>query len=294
MKKALLQLHIAIFLWGFTGVLGKLIEVNEITLVYYRLIITFFSLIFLDLVKPSFQILATEQKIKLCITGSLQAIHWVCFFASIKYANVAVALICLSSTSFFTLLFEKYRYKKPIDFVELMLSIVSMAGIALIFYADFELKKGIIFGILSAMFVSLVAVNNKKFLDQVNTETITVWNIGGGLLTISILLPLYLYFANQRFELPNGTDIQWLLVLSWLCTIVTWKLSLASLKKVSAFTQNLSMNMEPIYGILLATFFLQEYKTYTIWFYLGISLIILTIIFQTIHIKKKDKNESTI
>jgi drug/metabolite transporter (DMT)-like permease len=289
MKKALLQLHIAILLWGFTGVLGQLISLDAIWLVWYRLGITLVSLWVFQLFFRELMPTTTQQKWQVGLAGGLQAIHWLFFFAAIKYANVAVALICLSSSSFFTAILEALLYKTRVKFKEIALSLLSIVGIVFIFYADFEFKIGIVFGILSALFVSLVPTFNKRQLVTMNPATVTHWSIIGGFITISMGLPFYsMYFQNGTVY-PNLTDIGWLLVLSWLCTIITWRLSFAALKKVSAFTQNLLLNLEPIYGILLAALFIKEYKQYNFYFYCGIGIIICTVVLQSFFIYKDNK-----
>ncbi len=284
-NKPLLQLHIAIFLWGFTGVLGNLINLNEIWIVWYRLLITAVTLIIINICTHKVLIITHSQKLQIAMAGCLQALHWVCFFASVKYANVAVALICLSSTSFFTAMLEAILYQRKVNVIELSLSAVAIVGIIFIFYADFSFSKGIYFGIASALLIAVVPILNKQQLKVTNAQTVTMWSILGGLVIVSILLPIYTSFIHPYTAVPSLPDWLWLLVLSWLCTIVTWRLSFAALQKISAFTQNLLLNLEPVYGILFAVIILKEYKQYNTYFYIGISCIILTVVLQTMLIK---------
>jgi drug/metabolite transporter (DMT)-like permease len=286
MKKALLQLHIAIFLWGTTAVLGKIILLDEMWLVWFRLFLTSASLMVLDIFLHEIEKTTLKQKIHISLTGTLLSLHWVCFFASVKYANVAIGLICLSSTSLFTTLFQSLIYKTKINTVELLLSLLAITSVVLLFYNDFSLQKGIVYGVASALFVATVPILNKQQLQKVNMPTVTFWNITGGLIGISIALPIYIFFIPQPNATPSNMDFVWLVVLSWLCTIVTWRLSLNALKYISAFTQNLLLNLEPVYGIALAAIFLKEYKSYTIFFYIGIILLLTTIFVQTLLLRK--------
>jgi drug/metabolite transporter (DMT)-like permease len=288
MKKALVQLHIAILLWGATGTLGEVISLNEIWLVWYRLLITVITLTILNLFSNKITNISFKQKLQLFFIGCFQAAHWVCFFASIKYGNVAIALITLSSSSFFTVVLSSFIYKTKIKTTEILLSFLSIIGIFFIFYTGIELKAGIIFGLLSALLVSLVPILNKQYVQKINAPTITIWNMTGGFVFTSIALPFYYYQFPTGNIFPVHYDWLWLIILSWCCTIITWHLSLQALQKVSAFTQNLLLNLEPIYGILIAAIFLQEYKTYTFNFYIGIVFIISAILLQTKLISKKE------
>jgi drug/metabolite transporter (DMT)-like permease len=289
MNKALLQLHIAILLWGATGIIGKTISLNEVWLVWYRLLLTALSLTILNFFSNEVQKITLKQKINIGIAGGLQALHWVCFFGAAKYANVSVALICLSSSSLFTALLEPILNKTSIQYKELLLGLLAIVGIGFIFYADFEFKVGIAFGIISALLISFVPIMNKKQLAFTNAPTITIWSMSSGLLTVSLVLPFYLQFFNDGNSIPLQKDWLLLIALSWFCTILTWRLSLNALKKVSAFTQNLLLNLEPIYGIALAIFFNQEHHQFNFYFYCGIGIIVLTVILQTIFIFTKKK-----
>ncbi len=289
MNKALLQLHIAILLWSATGIIGKTISLNEAWLVWYRLLITAASLSLLNLFRNEVQQITFKQKINISASGGLQALHWICFFGAAKYANVSVALICLSSTSLFTALLEPLFSKTTLQYKELALGLLAIVGIGFVFYADFEFKVGIVFGILSALLVSFVPILNKKQLLFTNTATITIWSMSGGLFLVSLVLPFYLHFFNEGHSIPLLQDWWLLLILSWFCTILTWRLSLNALKKVSAFTQTLLLNLEPIYGIALAVFFNQEHRQFNFYFYCGIGIIVLTVILQTIFIFAKKK-----
>jgi len=290
MKSALIKLHLAVFLWGFTGVLGRLIQLNEGLLVWYRLIITIATLLFIFNVRKSFEKVALKSKLKLMSIGILVALHWVFFYGSIKYANVSISLICLSCIAFFTSLLEPLIVKSKLRFIEIFLSLIGVAGVALIFHFDNKYRIGILLGLVSAAFSALFSTLNKKNVAIANSQSIMFYELVGGLIFLSLLMPFYLKYLPTHQLLPTLKDVIWLLLLSWVCTVVAMDLSLQALKKVSAFTQNLTLNLEPVYGIVLAFIIYHEQKELSNTFYWGFSLIILSVASQMLRIVKRKSN----
>ena len=192
MKKAFLQLHIAIFLAGFTGILGRLITLNEGLLVWWRLFISAVTMWILFGLMKRLQKISRADTIKILGVGFIAALHWVSFFGSIKFANISVALVCFSAVGFFTAVFEPLIVRRKFSVVELLLGLLVMAGIYIIFHFDPEYKKGIIIGIISAMLGALFPIFNRILLRRMNTETLITYELTGGLLSLTILLPLYL------------------------------------------------------------------------------------------------------
>ena len=289
MKKAFIQLHIAVFLAGFTGVLGKLITLNEGLLVWYRLFITSVTLWVLFLFNRKIQRLAFADILKIFAVGVITALHWVTFYGSIKYANVSVALVCFSSIGFFTALFEPAILKKRINKLELLLGLIAIAGIYLIFHFDPHYKTGIIIGVISALLGSLFPIFNGMFVKKTTPETVVFYELNGGFLFLTILLPFYLQWFPASHLIPDLRDLGWLLVLSWFCTVLAFNLSMNALKKISAFTVNLSFNLEPLYGILLAFIIYKEHKSLTGGFYVGFFLIVFSVALQSYFIYKAHK-----
>jgi drug/metabolite transporter (DMT)-like permease len=287
MKKALWQLHIAVFLWGFTGVLGRLIDLNEGWLVWYRLLIAAVTLWLLYALRGQRYTLARKDMAGLFLVGGIQAMHWVFFYASIKYANVTIALTCLSATGLFTAIIEPLLTGKKPNLAEMGLGAMAILGIYLIFHFDPQYKTGIALGVLSALFVSFTPVFNKKYLRQYPAQAVTHYNLTGGLLILSAVLPLYLHFFPEGKSMPTPADWGWLLVLGWLCTLFTWHLAMKALQSISAFTMNLVLNLEPVYGILLAFAVFHENKYLSDGFYLGLALIIAAVFVQMWRITRK-------
>ena len=221
--------------------------------------------------------------------GTIVAIHWVTFYGSVKYANVSVALVCFSATGFFTAFFEPLILKRRISLIEVALGLLAIAGIYIIFDFHPQYKAGVIFGIISAMGSALFPIYNKRLLVTYSPKILTLYELGGGLIALTFLVPLYLIQFPATYYLPTTTDWLWLLVLAWLCTVLSFDLQLNALKKISAFTANLTYNLEPVYGIILAFIFFQENKNLQREFYFGVLLILLAVVLQMLRIAKEQR-----
>lgn len=278
MKKALIQLNIAVFLWGFTGVLGRTISLDSTMLVWWRLLITMISLWVLYLLLGKARRIPARSILMISLIGTIQALHWVCFYASIKLANVTIALTCLSTTALIAALIEPLVIKKKFDLLEIVLGLFAIAGILIIYNTHLQFSTGIIVGLLSALLTVLVSVSNKKIVDQYHPEHITLYQLTGGFVGLSLLLPVFNFFFPEKWAAPGLWDWLWLILLSWVCTILTFFLYIRALKKVSAFTINLTLTLEPIYGIFLAFIIYQENKNLSNWFYPGFGLIALAVV----------------
>ena len=292
MKKALIQLHIAVFLAGFTAILGKLITLNEGLLVWFRLLITVITLGAILYFKKQLLRIPFKELLKIFGTGAIVAIHWVTFYGSVKYANVSVALVCFSASGFFTAFFEPLIIKRKISFIEVGLGLIAIAGIYIIFDFHPQYTLGIIFGIISAIGSSIFPIFNKKLLLTYSPKILTLYELGGGLLALTILVPFYLMQFKALYYFPSGSDWLWLLVLAWLCTVISFDLQLNALKKVSAFTASLTYNLEPVYGIILAFIFFKENENLNPAFYFGVALILLAVVLQMLRIRRQYKQSS--
>ena len=296
MKKALIQLHIAVFLAGFTAILGKLITLNEGLLVWFRLLITVVTLGCSLLYRKQLLKIPFKDVIKIFGVGVIVAIHWVTFYGSVKYANVSVALVCFSATGFFTAFFEPLILKRRISLIEVGLGLIAISGIYIIFDFHPQYKLGVVFGIISAVGSSLFPIYNKKLLLSYTPKILTLYELGGGLLALTVLVPFYLMQFPATYYLPTATDWLWLLVLAWLCTVLSFDLQLNALKKISAFTANLTYNLEPVYGIILAFIFFKENENLHREFYTGVGLILLAVVLQMFRIageQRKLKQQQT-
>jgi drug/metabolite transporter (DMT)-like permease len=287
MKQALIQLHIAVFLWGFTGVLGRLITLNEGLLVWWRMFLTVLTLLALRFIQKEFERIPLKDALKIGGVGALVAIHWVAFYGSIKMANVSIALTCMAAGGVFTAIFEPLAFRRKIDIKEVLLGVLALVGISLIFHFNPKFKWGIVVGIISILLAVVFSIFNKKLVGKFSAKTISLYELGGGWLAWTLLLPVYWYFIPSETFLPQGMDWVWLLIMAWFCTVLSVNLSLQALKHISAFTQNLTLNLEPIYGILLAFVIFQENKDLSPGFYWGFGLIALAVALQMLRITKK-------
>lgn len=289
MKKALIQLHVAVFLAGFTAILGKLITLNEGLLVWFRLLITVIILGTMLMFKKQLIRIPFKDLLKITGTGTIVALHWVTFYGSVKYANVSVALVCFSASGFFTAFFEPLLTKTKISFVELGLGLLAIAGIYIIFDFHPQYTVGIIFGMVSAIGSAIFPIFNKKLLLSYSPRILTFYELGGGLLALTVLVPVYLLIFPANYYMPTATDWLLLVVLAWLCTVISFELQLSALQKVSAFTASLTYNLEPVYGIILAFIFFRENENLKPAFYLGVALILLAVVLQMLRIRRHYK-----
>ncbi len=289
MKKAFLQLHIAVFLAGFTGILGRLITLNEGMIVWYRLLLTAITMWILFGLMKKLRKISLIDILKIGGVGFIAAMHWVTFYGSIKYANVSVALVCFSALGFFTALFEPIILKKRINWIELLLGLITLSGIYIIFHFDTQYKTGIIIGVISAVLASLFPIFNREFLKRINVETMLTWQQTGGLLALSLLLPFYLQKFPTASFIPSLENFGWLLVLSWFCSVIAFQLSSNALKRLSAFTVNLTYNLEPVYGIVLAFMVYRENKLLSKWFFVGFAIIAVALIIHIIMLAKIER-----
>jgi drug/metabolite transporter (DMT)-like permease len=289
MKKAFLQLHLSIFLAGFTGVLGRLITLNEGLLVWWRLLLTAATMWVLFFITKKLQKVSVKHIWQLSGIGLLAALHWVTFYGSIKAANVSVALICFSSVGFFTAIAEPLLEKKPFDLVEILISLLVIAGISIIFHFDSHYKTGIILGVVCALLLAFVMVLLRRFLKIYNSATVLTWQLSGGFIWLSILLPFYLQIFQQSFVMPGWKNFGWLLFLAWFCSVWAFTLTGNALKKLSAYTVNLSFNLEPLYGIILAVLMFKENSEMDASFYAGAVLILISIVIHSFRVWRRSR-----
>lgn len=286
MRKAFIQLHVAVLLAGFTGVLGRLISINESLLVWYRMFFSVVFLLILTLFTKKITKLSIRQMAPLLGIGAIIALHWVTFYGSVKYANVSVSLVCFSAVGFFSALLDPLISKRKFKVIELLLGLMVILGVYLIFHFDQNFRTGIIFGVISAFLASLFPIFNKKYVTTHNPDTITFYEMAGGWLILNLVVPVYIQFMPVASILPNFMDLVWLLVLSLFCTVLAFNLSVRALSSISPFTVNLSFNLEPVYGILLAFLLFKEHLEVGFSFYAGLFIIFLTVVIQSIRVAR--------
>lgn len=280
MKKTFVLLHIAVILAGFTGLFGKLISLNEYLLTCYR---TLFSFLFLVIIvwirKPQFNYSWASIR-EMGKAGLLIAFHWVFFYASIKYSNVSVGVVCYCLTSFFTAFLAPLVNRKPFNITELLLSTLTLAGIGLIFHFDTSFRTGIVLGVISSFLASLYTIFNERLVKKYDATAMNLYQMLAGTIALVIASPLYLHFFPSKTMVPGTLDIIYLLLLSLFCTVGLYVMVAEVLKKMSAFTVNLTFNLEPIYSILLAMILFNESRQLNVSFYAGLLIIIISVVLQ--------------
>lgn len=289
MKNALLKMHLAVFLWGFTGVLGRAIQLSEFPLVWYRTCITSIILLILLHYRHEFKRISLRELLRFVGIGSVIAIHWVAFYGSIKYANASIALTCLATAGIFTALLEPLILKSRFNLLELIVGFIAFIGMYFIYRFEVNYATGIILGITASFLSSFFTILNKKIVVGYPARTVAFYEIGSGFLFLSLLIPIYLYFFPHVSFTPSLPDLGWLFILSLCCTVWGQSLALSALKHISSFTAVLLVNLEPVYGIVLAILFYNENQDLGYGFYVGISLIALSVGIHTLSMIYKSK-----
>lgn len=285
-KKAYTKLHLSILISSFTSILGRVITLNEGLLVWYRLIISFMVLLTAALFAGKCIKVKKTKFLKLLGTGAIMALHWVFFYGSIKYANVSIGIVCFSLVSLFTALIEPFINHHRIYKHELIFSFITLAGIMLIFHFDSRYQTGIILGIISSFLAAFYTIFNKKNCTGASSTVMLLWELLGGAVLLTLFLPLYLYFFPVNSVVPDMYDLFYLILLSVFCTVGLYILQIQSLRVISPFTVNLTYNLEPIYTIILAMIIFHENKDLNFAFYIGLGLIFLAVVMQSIFTSK--------
>jgi drug/metabolite transporter (DMT)-like permease len=272
-------MHLATVFFGFTAILGAVIRLPAISIVWWRVFLTSISLLFF--IGFGKKILAIPRKYiwKFCLIGVVVGLHWLCFYGSVKLANSSVALICMATTALFTSIFEPIFLRKKFKILDTGLALIIIPAMALIIKTiDVSLHLGIIVGLLSAMFASIFTTLNKKYLERGDFYSITFLELASATIFLSLIFPFY-YLNNpvQAFFPPGIMDWVYIFILAFVCTTWAYVLALKSLKYLTAFYSNLIINLEPVYGILLAIILLKEHKELNFTFYLGCIIILIAV-----------------
>jgi len=288
-KTSTFRLHLIVFLWGFTAILGKLIHANAEVLVFYRMLFaSVFLYLFIRIIKKDSIKVSKKLLLKLVGIGSLMAFHWLFFFSSIKVSNVSIALSCLGTSTLFAALLEPLIFKRKIDLSEIVMGIVIVICISLIFKVEFQYKLGIIYGLICALLGTIFSVFNGKLYGKTSSGNIIFYEIFGGFLVIS----LYYVFSGHISQIGEISyrDLALLTLLASVFTAYPMFESVNLMKYISPFTLILTVNLEPIYGIILAFFIFGESEKMSAVFYGASLVMILAIVINgVIKARKKSK-----
>lgn len=277
--KAQVQIHFCVLLWGFTAILGKLISLPALPLVWSRMLIVVVALTLLPKVWRGLRAMPARLLWSYAGIGVLVALHWLTFYGAIKLANASVAATCIALATVFTALIEPKLAKRPFSKRELALGVAVLPGVALVVGGvPHEMRAGIAVGALSALLVALFSSLNKRLVEHGDPLTVTALELGAGTLALTALAPvmplLFPAFAGELLVLPGARDAVLLVILSLVCTLLPFALSLVALRHMTAFAAQLAINLEPVYAIVLAIALLGEQRELTGLFYVGVAIIL--------------------
>ncbi len=281
MKKAFLQLHLSILLAGWTGIFGKLIDLTPGLIVFWRIVIAGGLLWLWAWFTGRIERVTPRDRIGIMLVGALLMLQWTLFYASIKASSVSIGVVAFSSIGFFTALLEPLMTGSRVKPKEILFSCLTVLGIYLIFHFDTRYRLGIAFGLASAAAAAALAVYFRKYRAKYSSVTVMSWQLTGGFVSALALLPAYLALMPPQNVLPQPIDWLWLVIFATFCTLGMYILQIQSLEKISAFTVNLSYNLEPVYSIVLAMILFGEAHDLGLEFYGGLALICLSVALQT-------------
>ncbi len=284
----LLILHFTVLIWGFTGVLGSLISTPALQLVWYRVLIAALTLVGYHLATRKSMVVPTADLLKFMGVGLLVGLHWVLFFQAIKVSTVSVTLVTLSSLTLFTAILEPLFYKRKLYTGDIIVGLIIIFGIYLIFKFEFQYWLGIVLGLGAAACASIFSILNGKMVQKTSPSIITQYEMIGAFIGVTIVLLFTGKFDSHM--ILSSTDLVYLFLLGSVCTALAYVLGVAVMKELSAFTVALVTNMEPVYGIILAFFFIGSTEKMSLGFYAGAVLVLAAVfIYPTLKTKMQQR-----
>lgn len=284
--KDYLKLHFLVLLLSFTGILGKLIEASSLAVVFYRTFVAAVALFLILYIRKINLKVSLWDLGKLLFVGFLLGLHWLCFFGSAKLSTVAISLVTFSTTSFFTSLLEPVLGKKDLDFKEILLGLLAVVGVAIMFSFELHYLSGILIGLLGAFLCAAFTIFNSKLTHRFDSQLISFYELSAAFL---VCLVVYLAFFEKKDLAMSYQDWIWMMVLALVCTVIPHAQMIKIMQKISVFTVNLSLNLEPVYGVVLAYFIFGESERMSTQFYLGGILVLLSVFLQPILLKRKSE-----
>ena len=281
--RPMVLLHTAVFLAGWTGILGRLISLGGLPLVWSRMMVS--VVVFALVLALMGRLHRTGWKAVALIAGcgAILSLHWVAFYASIQASNVSIGVACIATSCFFTTVLDPLVNRKRLSWAEVFISFIAIAGVLLIFSLDVRYRLGIALGLLSAALYSLFSIVNINVAEKTGEDSATMllYELMGGVLFLSLLIPVYTKLAPADSIALNAQDGLWILLLGSVFTILPFLFQLQALRTLSAFTVNLAYNLEPVYSIAFAAIIFGEHREVGLSFWLGISLIVISVLIQT-------------
>ncbi|MCG8305972.1 MAG: DMT family transporter [Cytophagales bacterium] len=279
--KDYLHLHLLVLIWGFTAILGLLISIPPVEVVFYRTLIASIGLGLLMCYKNLSFHVGKTQTLKLLFTGVLIAGHWILFFTSARISTASVCLAGMATTSFWTSFLEPVVLKTRIKWYEVFLGIIVIFGLYIIFHFEFDHALGLFLALISAFLAALFTVINGRFAKMLHHQTVTFYEMVGACFSIALFFPLYFMTFAEYHQLNLNlsiSDLIYIMLLALVCTVYAYAASIGLMKKISAFTINLTINLEPVYGIILAVLIFGENEKMHFGFYIGAIIILVSVL----------------
>ena len=277
-----------VLILGFTGIFGKLISLNTIELVWYRMLIAFITLFTFLVFKKELTKIKKKDFFGLLFVGSLVAVHWFFFFESIKVSNVSVAVVCLSTASFFSAMIEPLFLKRKPKLYEYTLGIVVFVTLFLMLEAETKYTMGYVYGIIASFLGTLFTLYNAKYINRLEASKITMVEMLAGVIIFSILMLLNKEIGINNLKIDIN-DFVYLLLLGTICTAAVFVWMVEIMKYISPYSLIMAINLEPIYSIVLALIIFSESEHMNLSFYIGASVIILVVFLES-YLKNKIKS----
>lgn len=276
-----LKLHFIVFLWGFTGILGKLISIPAVEMVFYRTLLAAFGMgVLILLVRGTFKV-SKADFIKILLTGFIVGIHWLAFFLSARISNVSVSLVGFATGSLWTAFLEPLVKKQKIRYIEVAFGLMVLTGLYIIFASDFGYSGGLMMAIFSGLTCAIFSIINSQLVQRVHAFTITFYEMTGACLIIVLFFPFYLdgWAAANSLQLsPTLTDWIYIMLLAWLCSVYGYSAAVQLTKRITVFLFQLTMNLEPVYGIVMAVVVFGETEKMNSNFYIGTLFILMSVL----------------
>ena len=284
--KNYLHLHFLVFIWGFTAILGALISIDAIPLVWYRMLIAAVLIFFYILIVKKPIKISSIAMVKFIIGGILIAVHWIFFFLAIKIANVSIALVAMSTGALFASLIEPFFFKRKLILIELLFGLIVISGLYLIYNVENEYTLGILYVLIASFLFALFTVLNGLYIKKHDAVLISFYQLIFGVIFITIFVLSTTGLKIENFTL-NSSDILYLFILGSICTAYTFIVSVKIMKYITPYTMMHTVNLEPVYGIILAVLIFGEKEKMSPQFYVGALIILLTVIINGILKNKK-------
>lgn len=272
-----LHLQVIVVILSFTAVIGKFITLPADALVWWRLIFAVIGLVFYAVVRRKSFRMKRQEVISYLLIGGVVSMHWLAFFGAIKLSNISVTLVVMSSTTLFTSLFEPLFLRQKFNLLQFIFGIVIILGISIIFTFELVYAWGILVALVSAILAALFTVLNKKYADKKRAEVVSCYELIGGWIVLTLFM---LIFGSSEllWQIPQNMDLFWVIFLGVVCTSYAFSANVKVMRSLSAYVVSLSINMEPIYGIVLAYLFFAESEKMTYEFYIGTVIVLAAVI----------------